>query len=213
VTSDEDRWSEARSLLERQPTAPAERRLRRGRRRRILIVLAAGLVFGVPIGIVAFRYSDASSSSSAAEVPAWQEIVGLALAGIGLVVMLGGIVAQFRTNRRTAAWRSPLYVLTDGQRKELVTAVRGRTALHPDRVPLARHLASTMIGQRVLLVLYLGLALHWTGQLVASPSWWRAALAGLVVVLIAIGVPVVVRQERQARRFLAEHQDDDGSVA
>ncbi len=65
----------------------------------------------------------------------------------------------------------------------------------------------------MLLVLYLGLTLHWTGQLVASPSWWRAALAGLVVVLIAIGIPVILRQERQARRFLAEHRVDDGSVA
>ena len=212
MATDEDRWAEARSLLDRQPTGPAELRLRSGRRRRVSAVLAVGLLVGVPIGVVSYRFSDDSPSAPAADVPTWQVVVGLALAGIGLVIMLLALVAQFRANRRNAVWRSPLYVLTDEQRKELVAAVRGRATPGPDRLPLARHLASTMLGQRVLLVLYLGLTLHWTGQLIASPSWWRAALSALVVGLLAVGVPLVLRQERQARRYLDQHPERD-SVA
>src|SRR5688500_18921981 len=116
-------------------------------------------------------------------------------------------MAQLRTNRRRSAWRSPLFVLTDKQRKELVRAVRGQATVAPDRLPLARHLASAMLHQRVLAMLYLGLTLLWTGQLIAAPSWWRAVLAGSTVVLFALGVPLVLRQERQARRFLEQHPD------
>ncbi len=207
MTSDEDRWSEARSLLEREPSGPAERRLRRGRRQRVLIVLAVSLVLGVPVGIASYRFTEGSSGASTADVPTWQELAGLTLAGIGIVVLLVGLVAQLRANQGRSAWHSPLFVLTNKQRKELVRAVRGQATVAPDRLPLARHLASAMLQQRVFLTVYSGLTLLWTGQLIAAPSWWRAVLAGSTVVLFAVGVPLVLRQERQARRFLEQHPD------
>ncbi|WP_324276651.1 hypothetical protein [Blastococcus brunescens] len=141
VTSDEDRWSEAQSLLDDLPTESAERRIRRSLRTRVLLVLVVVALLGGPLGFgVAWLADGSGGGSTPADVPQWQEIEGLAVAGAGLVVLFVGVVSQFRANRRMAAWRSPLAVLNKNQRNELLAVVRGREPLHRGRLPLARHL-------------------------------------------------------------------------
>ncbi|MGY2066704.1 hypothetical protein [Blastococcus sp. SYSU DS0619] len=209
-TDDETRWSEARSLLDDVPTESADRRARRSLRTRILIGLGVGLFVGAPLGIgVAWLADRSGDGATSAGAPLWQEITGLAVAGAGLLVLFGGVVAQFRANRRMRAWRSPLAVLTKAQRKELLAVVRGRGDLRPDRLPLARHLASNLLDQRALVYLLGGQAVLWVGLLIAFPSWLRAAAAVVLVALTVVGVPFMRRQERQARRFLAEHPEPD----
>ena len=85
-----------------------------------------------------------------------------------------------------------------------------RTAL-----PLARHLAETVAGQRILIVINLGILLIWTGQLIASPSAWRLGLVVLYAAVTRLTCPWILRNERRARRFLADHPapGDDASGA
>jgi len=113
------------------------------------------------------------------------------------------------------AWRSPLVALTSGQRKALMHGVRENDDVPPDRLPLARHLAETVAGQRILIVINLGILLIWTGQLIASPSWWRLGLVVLNGAVTAVSAPWILRNERRARRFLADHPapGDDTSGA
>jgi Ca2+/Na+ antiporter len=203
----EDRWAEARSLLDRAPTESAERRMLRSRRTRILTVLAVALLAGAPVGIGAVWLADSSGlATSPADVPQGQEVAGLAIAGAGLLMLVVAVVAQIRSNRRTSAWRSPLVVLTGDQKKELLAIVRRRGDVPPDRLLLARHLASNMLDQRHVVLLLLGQAVMWTGFLIATPAWWRAILAVVLLGAAVVGVLLVRRQERQARRFLAEHE-------
>ncbi|SOE02333.1 hypothetical protein [Blastococcus haudaquaticus] len=209
TTDDENRWSEAQSLLDRKPTEPAERRLRRSRRRRLLTALGASLFLGAPIGILAYRFADDAASSSPVDVPTGQVVAGVVLALAGLVLAGVGFVAQLRANRRMSAWNSPLYVLTKEQRKELLAVVRGRVTVGSDRLPLARHLASNTLQQRATLPLMLGVTAFWLGQAVALSSWWYATMAGVFVLLIGGSVPFVLRQERQARRFLEQYPAPD----
>ena len=208
ATDDETRWAEAQSLLDDVPTESAERRARRSLRTRILIGLAVGVFVGAPLGIgVAWLADRSADGATSADAPLWQEITGLAVAGAGLLVLFGGVIAQFRANRRMRAWRSPLAVLTKDQRKELLAGMRGRRDLHPDRLPLARHLASNLLDQRALVLVLGGQAVLWIGLLIAFPSWLRAAVAAVLVGFTVVGVPFMRRQERQARRFLAEQPE------
>lgn len=169
------------------------------------MLLAAIPLVGVPLGIGAAWFEASADGATAADVPTWQAVAGLALAAVGLVVLFRGTIAQIRANRRTSAWRSPLHVLTTAQRKELLGCIRGRDQCAGDQLALARHLATSLLDQRPVLSIVAGQAALWAGLLVAFPSWWRVAVAVPILVAAGVSGPLLLRQERQARRFLAEH--------
>ncbi len=204
VSEDEQRWTQALALLDRVPTKAGEQRLRRWRRRRIWTLLALLLLASVAvIAIVTVLLGGVSSPVSA--VPRWQRITGFSVAGAGLLLQLTGVVAAVRSVRRVRAWNSPLVVLTAGQRKELVAAVRGRRSIALDRLPLARLLAEQLQVSRTSVAANLGLEVLFIGQWIADPATWRAVIAVGYGVLLATVWPFLRQDIRAARRFLLAH--------
>jgi hypothetical protein len=203
VSEDEQRWTQALALLDRVPTEAEEQRLRRWRRRRIWTLLALLLASVAVIAIVTVLLGGVSSPVSA--VPRWQQVAGFSVAGAGLVLQLAGVVAGVRSVRRVRAWSSPLAVLTAGQRKELVAAVRGRRSIALDRLPLARLLAEQLLVSRTSVAANLGLEVLFIGQWIADPATWRAVIAVSYGVLLATAWPFLHRDIRAARRFLLAH--------
>lgn len=203
MTSDDNRWSEASALLERIPDEAAERRLRRWRVKRLLL-MAVGLVTGVAAAGFVFVLVD-GGSSSATGAPAWQVGAGYTLSTVAFALSFVAIRFQWRANTRARAWRSPVAVLTREQRKELLQGVRGTATVEPARVPLARHLAENLGNLRYA---YLGqacLLAGWTGLAIADPVPWRLVFVGVLAVPTAIGWPLMERDRRRAGRFLDAH--------
>jgi hypothetical protein len=211
--TDEDRWAEAQSLLDRTTTEPAEQRIRRWRR--LMVLLIVGIVLlGLAFGVAAVAWFDGQGGGSD-DGPLWREITGLVVSFVATVVLACAVVVQWRGNRRRMAWSSPLVALTRRQRKALWSEVRENGDVLPERLPLARHLAENVAGQRILVVLNCGILLLWTGQLISARSSWRLGLVVVYGAVTAVSLPWILRRERMARRFLADHPapDDDGSVA
>jgi len=204
-TSEEARWSEARSLLERAPTESAEQRLKRWRRTRVLSVAAVLLVGTAMVLVVVVLSRDALGERPSADVPSWQAAVGFGIAGAGLLLQLAGVVAIVRSTRRLRGWSSPLAVLTRSQHRELLAYVRGSRPVEPARVPLARVLAEQLLAQRATLVANGGLGIASTGQWIASPTQWRAVLTGALALVVGFGYWFLQRDARRARRFLDDH--------
>jgi uncharacterized membrane protein YbhN (UPF0104 family) len=209
---DEDRWSRALSMARGEPTDAAEQVRRRLLRLRIALVIGVGLL-SLGIGLaLAFLLPDLLTAEPV-EPPTWVRIIGLVIALVGLVVQIAALVAIVRANRRHRQWRSPLLMLSRRQRKELLAQVRGQAPTDTARLPLSRELAGLLIRQRSVLAVNLGFGLLWVGLLIALPTWWRAAIAGGFVLLLAIAWPRALRDERRAREFLARHPDEPSSVA
>ncbi len=203
MDGDEQRWAQARALLDRGPSEVAQQRLQCWRLRRFW-ALAALLVVSVAV-VVIVRVLLGGVSSSASPVPRWQQVAGFSVAGAGLVLQLTGVVAGVRSARRMRAWSSPLAVLTAAQRKELTSAVRGRRSVEPDRLPLARLVAERLLVARSSVAAHLGLEVLFVGQWIADPETWRAAIAVGYGVLLVTAWPFLHRDIRAARRFLLAH--------
>ena len=203
ATGDEERWAEARSLLDRTPTESAEQRLRRWRRHRV-VALAALLLVSAAVGVI-LAVLVGGVASDASEAPAWPQVTGFVIAAAGLALQLSGVVAAVRGNRRLRVWRSPVAVLTRAQRKQLVAQVRGRRPVDPDRLPLARLLAEQLVAQRNGMLANLGLEVAFVGLWMATPSTGRAVIAVGYGLLLAVLWPFLQRDTRAARRFLATH--------
>ena len=153
----------------------------------------------------ALAWFDNAPAGGSDDGPLWREIAGLVVSALAVVVLAGALVVQWRGNRRRMAWSSPLVALTRSQRKELWHQVRDDGDVPPERLPLARHLAESIAGQGVVLVLNLGVVLLWTGQLISAPSLWRLGLVAVYGTLTAASAPWILRKQRRARRFLADH--------
>jgi len=207
TTDDEARWAEAQSLLDRLPTESAEERLRRWRRRMVLLVVAVGLG-GAAVGLVVvllFR----GTLTHRVETPLWQEITGLVVMGLALVLMIAGLVVQLRGNRRLTVWRTPLAPLTRAQRKELADAVKGKASVRDERLSLARYMAEVVLHQRTQLTGQVGLLLLFVGQWLTSPSVVRLGIVAGYGVLLAVAVPFLRRSASRAQRFLEAHPTPD----
>ena len=180
---------------------------------RILLVIGVVAVTTAVGLLVALLLIDRSALRSDAEVPTVQAILGLTLSGLGLIVMVVGLVLQFRGIRRNRAWRSPMYVLARHQRKSLLAQVRGRAPVVEERLPLARHLAGLLTKQRVVAVGQGGLLVLWIGLSIAQPSEWRLWFTVVIAVFGALGAGLLVREARRAQRFLDAHPQPAGTRA
>jgi hypothetical protein len=214
--TDTERWADAESILDGDPTEFALSELRRFRRRMRYLIwsLGAFLVLVVAAGVVVALLGGHSGHHAAAptRTPLWQEIAGLCLNGLGLVLIVVGLVRYFRSAGRRAAWRSPALVLTRAQRRELSAQIRGRAPVQPERVRLARYLADLAGGphaRRFFALLFSGLVLELVGQLITFPSTWRLIYTGVFLVVYVVLVGVVARRWRQIQGFL----DRTGSPA
>ena len=205
--TDEDRWAEAQSILDRAPTESAEQRIRRTRR--LALSLNLVLVIGVSCAafVTALMFADSPANEPSPERPIWQRIAGLGISGLAICVLIAACVLIVRTNRRLGAWRSPMTVLTRQQRRELLVQVRGRVPAEAARVPVARYLAVLLLSRRPVLVLNAGIALMFVGQSVTFGTWYQLALAGITAVSIAALWFAFRRDEQRAQRFLDTHPD------
>jgi hypothetical protein len=203
--TDEDRWAEAQSILDRTPTESAAQRLRRSKRGRWLLILGI-TVGGLAVAVaVAFLLGDGPVPDPGAEVSTGRAVAGFSLSGLGLLLMAIGLFWQIRAVRRARGYGSPIYVLTRPQRKELLAQVRGRAPAQPARVPLARHLAELLQAQQVSLVPQAGLLVNFVGLWIATPSTWRLVLIGVCVPLVLVAVVLFRRETQRAQRFLDAH--------
>jgi hypothetical protein len=208
--TDEQRWAEAESILDGEPTEFAVQELRRRRRRlRILIWSLVGFVVvivAVSVAVVVFGHHHGHHAAHS-RVPVWQGITGLAFSGAGTVVIVVGLVGYVRSGAWRDAWRSPALVLTRAQRRELSKQIRGRTPPEPDRVRVARYVAELAAGPRArkyFAFLLTGLVLELIGQLITMPSTGRAIYTGGLLVVYAVLVVVAVGRQRLIRTFLEQ---------
>jgi hypothetical protein len=203
--TDEDRWAEAQSLLDRTPTESAEERLRRWRRLRLSVVLgvsAASLVLALVVVLLAGHGTAAET-----EPPVWQQVAGLGVEVLALVVIVAGLVLQLKGNRRLRVWSNPMAALTRGQRKQLIADVRGGGAVEPARLPLARYMAELLVHQRTALTGQVGLVVLFAGQWVVSPTAWRLNMVALMFVIWSASMFFLRRDVGRARAFLDRHPD------
>ncbi|MGY2075634.1 MULTISPECIES: hypothetical protein [unclassified Blastococcus] len=202
-TTDAERWAEARRILDGLPSEALEARVRRGRR--LVVLLVAGLlVLCVAIAFAVAAWAGDEPSATEDE-PLGQEIAAVVAATSAWVLVAVGAIGQWRATRRLGGLRSPLTVLDRRQQKLLLQELRGSVPVDPTHVPLVRHLAERLTAQRWLLILQLGLLLMFVGQFVGSPSPWRLGLVVVMALGMAVLLPLVLRNERRARRFLVEH--------
>ena len=166
--TDEERWAQAESILAENPTPSATARIRRVRTMLWLFVVGT-TVLGLAIGVLAVVLFG-HGRHRATEVPAWQEITGLAVQAAGIAVEIAGIVILRRRRQWGARWRTPTAVLSRAQRRSLVRQVRGRIPAEPSRLRLTRDLAGRLVDQRGLLVLFVGIALVNVGQTIVHPA-------------------------------------------
>ncbi|RZU30749.1 hypothetical protein [Blastococcus saxobsidens] len=202
---DDDRWAEARRILDGLPSEALESRVRH--RRRLAVLLGTGLVLlaaGAAFAVLAWLGDEPVTAD---DDPRWRTIAGLVLTAGASVLVIVGAVNQWRANRRLGGLRTPLVGLDRRQQKLLLDELRGVLPLDQAHVGLVRHLAERQAGQRALLLLQLGLLLSFVAQFIVSPSGWRLAMVLVFGAGFAVIAPMVLRNEHQARRFLAEHPD------
>ncbi|SDE86461.1 hypothetical protein SAMN05660485_01912 [Blastococcus fimeti] len=165
------------------------------------MVLGAGVASLVAVGIVALLVDWSADGSD--DDPLWHSVTGLTLMLVGIVIAAPPAFRFLRDVRLREQWSTPLLALDLAQRRELARQVSGRIPADPAHLPLARHLAESLVRQSPPPRMFLGLLILATGQLVSSPSWWSAlTLAGFG--LAAWGSR---RGTRNARAFLDAHPE------
>jgi len=200
-TGDDGRWTQAQMLLDELPTASAGRDLRAAGRmsaRVVSLVLAAAAVV-----VAAALIRATLTGPVAGDVSTWRVVARYLLAYIGLVVLSLGMLAEVRASRRLDGWGGPLQVLTDDQRAELLSQVRGDQPIPTARLPLARHMAETVAVTRMGLVPGLGVVLMMLGHGIAEPTGWQLGVSVVVGALIVVGWATSLHRAGRVRRFLA----------
>lgn len=196
--TDEQRWAEAESVLDRQPTPEARQRIRR--QRRLVWLLVGGGVVVATVGLVILVLSH--SPARPHQVPRHQETAGLLVQLLGLVVTFTALVRQVRSDNWRERWTLPTTALTWRQRRELLAQLRARRPVDPARLRLLHDLATRLANPRGQVLMAVGLGLTTAGQTVVHPNAVWFALDGVYAVLLVTSGPLVVRRQGQARRFL-----------
>jgi hypothetical protein len=170
-----------------------------------MVLLVVALTLGaIAIGLVV-ALAFGRGRALHVDAPPWQEITGLVVMGLALVLMVVGLVLQLRGNRRLRVWSQPFAVLTRGQRKELAAMVRGRAPVREDRLPLARYMAEATVHLRTQVTAQIGLLLLFAGQWLTTPGTARLVIVLGYAALLAVAIPFFRRGAARAQRFLDAH--------
>lgn len=205
--TDDERWAEAISILDRTPTPSATARQRTRRRTIWLTILGIGLVSGAIGAVVGGLAASSGDFLGVSEPATWQWVVGLALFGTGLIGCIAALVSLIRAGQWGSPWRAPTAVLTRQQRKHLLRQVRGQRPVDPAHLALTLDLARRLVLQRRTALLMGSLLLLWAGQVIVVPDVLRLGLLGFLVVIVAVAVPQLLRDAGRAQRFLDQHDD------
>ncbi|GAA3569226.1 hypothetical protein GCM10022197_26890 [Microlunatus spumicola] len=173
------------------------------RRRRITLIVVALVVLlamGLAVAVCAPVELLEPSSASAA-----REAVGLVLVIAGLVTVVVTGVRARRAGALRLVWNSPTATIPRERRRRLLARVRRDLPVVAEEQEDAGALADSLVRQVAMVPVYGGFVVYVLGQsLVASSvfSRWSALLAAVV---ITAALPLVVRDARRARRWLARH--------
>lgn len=201
AAEEDSRWAQALVVLGRMspepPHRPAARQRFDRRAARVAVAMAASAVLLVLASLVLDPPPD-----SVSDPPAWRVVAGIAVAVLGLCLFA---VRWFRPYGSRPWIVRPLDELTRSQRKHLLEQVHGREPAVPERLPLARVQAESLLEQRWAVWGQTGLAIVFAGAWVIDRSIWRTLLTLAMVGATVVGVVVARREQRHARRFLEEH--------
>jgi protein-S-isoprenylcysteine O-methyltransferase Ste14 len=180
------------------------RRIQRARRRFLLVVMVtAGAVAAVAVAAFAWL-GGYESDVWDGEPPWWAAVLGVTLAVVGLIVQIGALVWVVRSGRYRANRDSRLWGLSLSHRRKLVRQVR-RGGDAPEDLPLLRHTAEQMAGQRWFIALIGGLALMNSGSALMLWSWAWLAFSTAIVSMVAIALALTLRDARRGEAFLRAH--------
>jgi len=205
-----ERQASAGGATRRHASLPGDAR-RRVRRNRILIIVIASAA-ALALGFVLATYAPASLLESSEPAPALQ-VLGEVLVAVGLVATVVGLVRARRAGAIGLAWNSPAALLPRAERKRLLRLIRldeAAGAVGAAQQERAVAMAGRLMKQRALLPAYGGFGLYIAGEWVLGSSPLTRWPAVAAVVLIAVGLPLVVRDARRAQRWLDHHAADAG---
>lgn len=204
-----DDWARARAVLDRLPPEPADRRARRLRvQRRLLVLSVLATAFSVGTLLV-LLVADRGSLRADVDPPVWRSVVGFALQAVGLAGTIAALVVHSGAVRHTRGWARPLHWLTRREQEGLLRQARGQDPLVPEHLPLARHAARLQLAQPAPLASPSALLLLVVGQYVAMPDPVRLVLVlGMAACVVAAGLHVR-RDAARLQRFLADHPEPD----
>ncbi|MCZ2820111.1 hypothetical protein O2V63_07215 [Modestobacter sp. VKM Ac-2977] len=199
-TDDDPRWAQALARAARAPSTSARPRLLTWSWVLALTVLALAGALLVAVLSTDALVPDPGPSGG------WED-AGLVVQGAGLAVMVGYGFVAWRTGLFQAAWWQPTAVLSWAQRRRLLAQVRGRAAVDPARLPLARAQARRLVLQRDQLLLLVGVLVQQLGRAIGDPTQSTVAFTALATVVLLAVAGLLWRQARRAERFLADHPD------
>lgn len=198
---DEERWDEAARLLNETDSPKRRERSRRA----WLIVIGAALLAAVLTSTVQVLLVPRGRSSAAdggtRPLLLWPS---LAVAGVGLLVVVIGLIVGLRNKRLRPAWELPEGVLSWRQRRAVQRQIRGKEPVEERHRRVVQAVAAQHVRSAVgLIPVYVGTAIAVAGVIVAIDVPVLSVCFGLALAIVAIvalwqyGVAVP-----RARRFL-----------
>ncbi|WP_324276652.1 hypothetical protein [Blastococcus brunescens] len=210
---DEDDWARARAVLDRLPPEPADKRRRRLRLQRRLVVLAVLVAGFSVVTVLLLAVVDLASLRAHADPPPWRIAAGIAMQVVGLVGMISVLVVHSGAVRHTRGWSRPLHWLTRQEHKGLLRQARGQEPLTPEDLALVRHAALLQLVRPAPLASPSALLLLFVGQYTAAPDTVRLVLVLGMAACVVAAVVHVRKDTRRLRRFLDEHPASHDSAA
>jgi protein-S-isoprenylcysteine O-methyltransferase Ste14 len=194
------------------PDSEEQHQIRRGRRWFRALVVAVALGVGIAAVVLVSLFGTTSSSAWEGEPPGWARVLGAVLAFVGLVVEISALIYAFRTGRYRASRDSRLWGLSLSHRQKLMRQVR-RGGDAPEDLPLLRHTAEQMAGQRWLIAFIGGLALMNAGSALMHWSWAWLAFSTGIVSMVAVALALTLRDARRGEAFLRAHPEPGESTS
>ncbi|WP_299957718.1 hypothetical protein [uncultured Modestobacter sp.] len=207
VSGEESRWAAAMSVLDRAPNRSARERLRRRRLLSWSWVLGLVVVLAAGATLLALLFTDALVPEPGPS-SGWV-VTGLVVQGAGIVLLVGFAVIAWRAG--LFRWSQPTAVLDRAQRRRLLAQVRGRAAVDPARLPLARDLAERLVLQRHQVLFVAGILVQQLGRAISGPTTFVLLLTGGLSVVFAVALVLLRRDAQRAEAFLAEHPGQGGA--
>lgn len=200
TAAEEQQWLAAR-FPERSPADT----LRRAQFRRAALVIAVIVVAGL-IGGVAGAGVFGSDPGPGHDPPAWRQVMGLALIFAGVVVEFVGIARLAKRGLTRANWRSPLLALSIRERRRILRQMRGSIPQVAEDAPLVRGHAQRIARQQPLLLVWGGLVVLQSGQMLNThgATVWFFAVASIAMVIAGA---FFARDLGAARRYLDQNPE------
>jgi hypothetical protein len=200
------------------PDIDERRRIQRARRRFLLLVMGTASVVAAVGAAVFISLGGYESDVWHREPPGWVEVLGMVLVAVGSVFEIGAIVYAIRSGRYRANRDSRLWAVGWSRQRELFRQVRRGGNMAADDLPLLRHAAEQLAGQRWLIVFFGGLLIINLGQAFIQWSPFHAVLLVVLVPLLPVAVASTLRNVRRGEAFLRAHptpgeDDQDRTVS